>query len=92
MLIADNFMDKGARNLDENPRVAFCAWDLETKRAYQMKGSAEVHRTGTVFDETVTWVKESKPDIATKAAVVMRITNVFVCHSGADRGKDVVLP
>lgn len=92
VLIADNFMDKGARNLDENPRVAFCAWDLETKRAYQMKGSAEVHRTGTVFDETVTWVKESKPDIATKAAVVVRITNVFVCHSGADRGKDVVLP
>jgi len=23
--------------------------------------------------------------------VVVTVTNVFVCHSGADRGKDVVL-
>ena len=92
VLIADNFVDKGARNLEENPHVAFCAWDLETKRAYQVKGTAEVHSAGSVFDETVAWVQESEPDIATKAAVVVRITNVFVCHSGADRGKDVVPP
>ncbi len=91
VLIADNYMDKGARNLEENPHVAVCAWDLETKRAYQIKGTAEVHRTGHIFDETVAWVRESKPDIAAKAAVVVTVTNVFVCHSGADRGKDVVL-
>jgi len=28
---------------------------------------------------------------STKAAVVVRVTNVFVCHSGDERGKDVVL-
>jgi uncharacterized protein len=92
VLIADNFMDKGASNLEENPRVAICVWDLETRRAYQIKGTAEVHRAGSVFDETAAWVKQSKPDIATKAAVVVSVTNVFVCGSGADRGKDVVLP
>jgi hypothetical protein len=59
VLIADIFMDKGARNREENPHVAVCAWDQETKRAYQVKGTAEVHRTGPVFDETVAWVKES---------------------------------
>jgi uncharacterized protein len=91
VLIADNFMDKGARNLEENPHVALCVWDLETSRAYQVKGTAEVYRTGSLFDETVAWVKETKPDIATRAAVVVRVTNVFVCHSGPDRGKDVVL-
>lgn len=91
VLIADNFMDKGASNLEENPLVAICAWDLETKRAYQIKGAAEVHRTGPVFDDTAAWVRETKPDSATKAAVVVKVTNVFVCHSGDDRGKDVVL-
>ncbi len=91
VLIADNFMDKGAKNLEENPHVAICAWDLETKRAYQVKGTAEVHRVGSVFDETVAWVQESRPEIATRAAVVVSITNVFVC-SADDRGKDVVLP
>jgi predicted pyridoxine 5'-phosphate oxidase superfamily flavin-nucleotide-binding protein len=90
VLVADNYMDKGARNLEENPQIAVCAWDLETKRAYQIKGIAEVHRSGPAFDDTVAWVKESKPDIAAKAAVILRVTNVFVCHSG-ERGKDVAL-
>ena len=40
----------------------------------------------------VAWVKESEAGRAAKAAVVVTVTNVFVCHSGADRGKDVVLP
>jgi hypothetical protein len=91
VLIADNYMDKGARNLEENPLVSICVWDLETKRAYQIRGDVEIHRSGTAYDEMVAWVKETKPDAPAKAAVVMTVTNVFVCHSGADRGKDVVL-
>lgn len=92
VLVADNFMDKGAKNLEENPRVAVCVWDMETKRAYQIKGEAEVQRSGQVYDDTAAWVHESKPDTDPKAAVVLRVRNVYVCHSGADRGKDVVLP
>jgi predicted pyridoxine 5'-phosphate oxidase superfamily flavin-nucleotide-binding protein len=91
VLVADNFMDKGARNLEENPRIAVCVWDLETKRAYQIKGVAEVHRSGPVFDDTATWVKESKPGIAARAAVVLKVTQVYVCHAD-DRDRDVVLP
>ena len=91
VLIADNYMDKGARNLEENPQVAICVWDLETKQAYQIRGAVEIHRSGSVYDEMVAWVKESKPDAPAKAAVVMTVTNVFVCHPAADRGKDVVL-
>jgi predicted pyridoxine 5'-phosphate oxidase superfamily flavin-nucleotide-binding protein len=92
VLVVDNFMDKGARNLEENPRLAICVWDLETKRAYQIKGTAEVQRSGQVYDDTVAWVHETKPDTDPKAAVVLRVSNVYVCHSGADRGKDVILP
>ena len=91
VLMADNYMDKGARNLAENPRLAMCVWDLETKRAYQIKGEAEVLRSGQIYDDTVAWVHETKPDTVPKAAVVLRVTNVYVCHSGADRGKDVAL-
>jgi len=92
VLIADNYMDKGARNLEENPSVSVCVWDLETKRAYQIRGAVEIHRSGPAYEEMVAWVRETKPDAPAKAAVVMKVTNVFVCHSGADRGKDVVLP
>jgi hypothetical protein len=92
VLVVDNFMDKGALNLEENARLAICVWDLETKRAYQIKGTADVQRSGQVYDDAVAWVHETKPDTDPKAAVVLRVSNVFVCHSGADRGKDVALP
>jgi predicted pyridoxine 5'-phosphate oxidase superfamily flavin-nucleotide-binding protein len=92
VLVADNFMDKGAANLDENPHIAVCAWDLDSKRAYQIKGEAEVLRTGRIYEETVAWVHETKPDTHAKAAVVLHVDHVYVCHSGPDRGKDVALP
>jgi uncharacterized protein len=91
VLVADNYMDKAAANLAENPRLAVCVWDLETKRAYQIKGRAEVLREGPIYDEMVSWVNEKKPDAPAKAAVVLRVENVFICHAD-DRGKDVVLP
>jgi predicted pyridoxine 5'-phosphate oxidase superfamily flavin-nucleotide-binding protein len=91
VLIADNYMDKGARNLGENPHVSVCVWDLESKRAYQIKGDAEIHRSGPVYDDMVAWVKETKPDAPAKAAVVLNVASVFVCHAGPDRGNDVAL-
>ena len=91
VLVADNYMDKAAANLAENPRVAVCIWDLETKHAYQLKGRAEILREGPVYDDMVSWVKEKKPDGPAKAAVVLRVESVYVCHAD-DRGKDVVLP
>jgi uncharacterized protein len=91
VLVADNYMDKAAANLAENPRVAVCVWDLETECAYQIKGRAEVLRDGRVYDEMVSWVKEKKPDAPAKAAVVLRVENVYICHADG-RGKDVALP
>jgi uncharacterized protein len=91
VLVADNYMDKAAANLAENPRAAICIWDLESKRAYQIKGRADVLTEGPDYDEMVPWVKEKKPDAPAKAAVVLRVESVFVC-SAEDRGKDVALP
>jgi len=91
LLIADNYMDKGARNLEENPQVAVSAWDTETKQAYQIKGTAEIFRSGPVFDEAVAWVTGIKPHLTTKAAVVLRVAHVYVCQPGPDLGKDVAL-
>ena len=91
LLVADNYMDKGATNLEENPQIAVLVWDTETKQAYQIKGTAEILRSGPVFDETVAWVTGLKPHLTTKAAVVLRVAHVYVCQPGPDLGKDVVL-
>jgi uncharacterized protein len=90
LLVADNYMEKGARNLEENPQIAVSVWDTETKQAYQIKGTAEILRSGPVFDETVAWVTGLKPHLTTKAAVVLRVAHVYVCQPGPDLGRDVV--
>lgn len=91
LLIADNYMDKGARNLEENPQIAVSVWDTETKQAYQIKGTAEIIRSGPVFEEAVAWVTGIKPHLTTKAAVVLRVAHICVCQRGPDLGKDLVL-
>lgn len=76
VVVADNSMDKAAANLAENPRIAVCVWDLDSKRAYQIKGEAEVVRAGRIYDETVAWVHETKLDTHAKAAVVLHVGQV----------------
>ena len=50
---------------------------------------AETLPSGPLFDETAAWVSAEKPELRTKAAVVVTVTNVFVCQPGPDLGKDI---
>lgn len=92
LLIADNYMDKAARNLKENPRVAVAVWDMETREAFQIKGIAEVFTEGPLFEEAAEWVRSIRPQHKTKSAVAVRVEHVYVCGPGPDRGRDVALP
>lgn len=89
IVIADNYMSKSARNLAENPHLALAVWDSASKQAFQIKGRAQILTSGPVFDETAAWVSAEKPELRTKAAVLVTVTNVFVCQPGPDLGKDV---
>jgi predicted pyridoxine 5'-phosphate oxidase superfamily flavin-nucleotide-binding protein len=89
IVIADNYMSKSATNLAENPQLALTVWDSISKKAFQIKGRARVLTSGPVFDETSAWVLEEKPELRTKAAVLVTVTNVFVCQPGPDLGKDI---
>ena len=53
ILVMDNFMQKTRQNVDTNPQVAISVWDLESKKAFQFKGSARVETAGKAFDEGV---------------------------------------
>ena len=89
IVLADNHMGKSARNLEENPQLALTVWDTEAKLAYQIKGRAEIVKSGKLFDETAAWVLAAKPGLRTKAAVVVTVRNVFICQPGPDLGKDI---
>lgn len=89
LLLADNFMNKSMKNLEENPYVSICVWDTENNQSFQIKGQATIKKTGKVFDEMVAWVKGVMPQLSPKAAVLVKVTNIFVSQPGPDLGKEL---
>jgi predicted pyridoxine 5'-phosphate oxidase superfamily flavin-nucleotide-binding protein len=80
-LLMDNFMEKTEANLKANPRVAISCWDLnpQTKvnRGYQFKGDASFEYSGKVFEEGCQWVKSLKPQIQSKAVIIVKVTSIY---------------
>lgn len=89
ILLADNFMNKSLQNLEENPHLAICVWDTESSQSYQIKGEVSIIKSGQIFEETVTWVKQAMPELSPKSALLMKVTNVYICQPGPDLGKEI---
>ncbi|ATW27524.1 pyridoxamine 5'-phosphate oxidase family protein [Candidatus Formimonas warabiya] len=89
LVLADNFMQKSMKNLEENPFVSICVWDTEGNQSFQIKGKAAVETEGKVFNETVAWVKEAMPQLSPKSAILVKISNIYICQPGPDLGKEL---
>lgn len=88
LLISDQFFNKTAHNLKENQKVALSYWG--EKGGYQLKGTATVHAGDDVFKADVAWMKEVRPNLTPKSAVVVKITDVYNIKGGADAGKKIL--
>jgi predicted pyridoxine 5'-phosphate oxidase superfamily flavin-nucleotide-binding protein len=80
-LLMDNFMEKTEANLKANPRVAISCWDLNPQtmvnRGYQFKGDTRFEYSGMVFEEGCQWVKSLKPQIQSKAVIIVKVTSIY---------------
>ena len=88
MLISDQYFNKTLKNMKENPQVAISYWG--EKGGYQIKGTVTLHTNDEVFKQDVAWMKELKPSLNPKSAVVMKITDVFHVKPGEDAGKKIL--
>ncbi len=88
--IADNFFDKTAANLGENPQVSIVVYDGEKKKSFQIKGSVEIMTEGSVYDDVATWVHAKSKALPAKAAVVMHVEEVYNAMYGPDAGKRII--
>ena len=89
ILIADNFFNKTRLNLEENPRASLTFWSPETKEGYQVKGSIEIHTSGPIFEEAASKVCAVKPNLNTKAGIVLKVEEVYTVKPGPDAGKRI---
>jgi len=90
IMIADNFFYKTAANLAENPKVSILCYDTNTKKSFQIKGTAAVYKEGKYFDEMTKWVLAVNNKLPAKAAVVVKVEAVFNAMWGPTAGKKVV--
>lgn len=89
LLLVDVFMRKTRQNIDANSRVAVSVWDTENSAGYQFKGNARVELSGKTFDEGTQWVKSVAPQLSSKAAVIVKVDEIYSISAGPDAGKGV---
>ncbi|MGM5481887.1 MAG: pyridoxamine 5'-phosphate oxidase family protein [Nanobdellota archaeon] len=81
ILIANNKFFKTEKNIEENPRLSFVVLN-ENGKSYQIKGTTQIHTNDNVFEDTTAWVKEARPDLQPKSAVILNVEEIF---SGAEK-------
>lgn len=88
LLISDQFFLKTLANMKANPHAALSWWG--EKGGFQIKGTVSVHTDDAVFQSDVAWMKDLRPNLKPKSAVVLAVTEVFSIKPGPDAGKKIL--
>jgi len=89
LLVVDVFMKKTLENIKANPKIAVSAWDMESLKGYEFRGSAKIETSGKVFDESANMVKSAMPQLSAKGAVIVKVDSIHVRTPGPDAGKEI---
>jgi uncharacterized protein len=91
IIFADLFSLKTRDNLQKNPKVAVTVIDMEKKKGYQFKGSAQLVDSGPVFDQVVEKLKKAPMQLPNpKYVVVMTVDSIFDQSVGPKAGQQIV--
>ncbi|KQC16411.1 MAG: pyridoxamine 5'-phosphate oxidase, partial [Methanosaeta sp. SDB] len=63
LVFANNFFNKTAANLAENPRASVVCWTKDPRRSYQIKGTVTFADEGPTFEEMAESVRARKADL-----------------------------
>jgi len=88
ILIVDNYMNKTRENLENNPKASLVPRDA-SKCPYQFKGTVEIHTSGKYFDDAVDWAQSVMSELSPKAAVLLKVEEIYSVKPGPDAGKKV---
>lgn len=88
ILLVDNFMKKTRKNLENNPKASIVTRDA-SKCPYQFKGSVEIFKSGKYFDDAVDWATSVMSKLSPKAAIILKVEEIYSVQPGPDAGKRV---
>jgi hypothetical protein len=88
LIISDQFFNKTLANMKENKKAAISWWG--EKAGFQIKGEVTIHTDGEIWQQNVAWMKELRPSLKPKGAVVMTITDVYTVKPGTEPGKKIL--
>jgi predicted pyridoxine 5'-phosphate oxidase superfamily flavin-nucleotide-binding protein len=89
LMIVDNFFNKTAANLAENPKVSILCYNPETSKSFQIKGSAKIHKEGQIYEDMRNFVHSINDKLPVKAAVVVKIEEIFDALYGPGAGAKI---
>ena len=91
MVFADLFSCKTRENLEKNPRIAVTVIDEKTYKGYQIKGTAELLTSGSLYNETVEQLKKAPMQLPPpKYVVKIKVDSVYDQSVGSEAGKRIV--
>ncbi len=86
LMVVDNFFNKTAKNLKENPKIALVCYTPDPKRSYQIKGSVQQFTSGKEHEEMQAWARGLNPKLPAKAAVMIKVEEIYDSVSGPNAG------
>ena len=88
ILIVDNFLRKTRKNIEDNPKASLVVRDA-SKAPYQFKGTVEIVESGKYFDDAVDWATSVMSQLVPKAAVLLKVEEVYSVQPGPEAGSKV---
>jgi len=91
IMIADNFMHKTRKNIEENPIVAVSFWSHKLHGGYQVKGKARIESDGKEYDKTIEWMKSKNNNlrVTPKAIVIVKVDEIYEIGFMKDSSKNL---
>lgn len=85
LMFVDNFFNKTRKNLEANPNMAIVAYDSESKKSYQIKGTVDIETRGDRFSSAKEMADSKK--LPGRAAVVFHVKEIYDAIYGPNAGK-----
>ena len=93
VVMVDNFMKKTRANIEDNGHIALSGYDMSIHRAYQLKGKASIETGGPFVEKGKMMAKQFEKErgmkMPAKAAIVVKVDEVYYLHPGPDAGNPV---